>query len=99
LKAVHPTTVSNWITEALRLEKSVDEISDVKQWLRQPDCDFRKRKKAFKAEEVMEHFKWSGWKSLGIVKAALHDLCSEKEVVVVSHGTPNVYSFTFLNSK
>lgn len=88
---------SQWISEALELENSARQVPDVKKWLMRADTEWRKRKSVFQAEDVMKELKWSGLNSLGVVKAALYEMCTEGHVVMMDQGTPAVYSYTYIN--
>jgi len=82
-----------WIEDARELETSQIAIGDVKAMLATPGCRWKKGKVSFKAEDIMSDLGWTGWRRLGAVKSALHDLCEDKTLAMLDHGTPAVYSF------
>src|SRR4051794_25096390 len=88
LKGLDEEEARQWIEDAQELETSHIAISEVKAKLFGAEYRKRKGKSSFKAEDIMKELGWQGWRRLGAVKSALHDLCDDRTLAMLDQGTP-----------
>ena len=93
LDALTAKSPPGWTAGTEEQEEVSARIQKVKKWLLAGSMKLAEPKTAFTAEDIMERLGDDDWRTLGVVYAALHELCCEGSVAVLEPGSPTVYCF------